>query len=130
MRNHGSAMLMVMLIMSAIIVSATITLRTVVYAYDLSLKRLEYAQHYYAADALLHYGTDVCRENYAVCCAHATPTLTLTFDPWLSSDNDKQYAGTVEIVRNTDGLLCKAQLFNKGVMCMTLQSTVAQPKPT
>jgi len=85
MKKKGSALLLVILITSAIVICSTIVWQGTAFLSDLVLKRQEYEQKYRFTEGVLNYGIAFCKCNYdaiqkAVTKGEKTFTITLEAD--------------------------------------------------
>lgn len=119
---RGSTLVMVLCVMTAITMVATVALRNSAYGLDLSLQRLQYEQQFRAVDGLMQYAIAATQENYDSLSRVEQP-IVIPFDAWPPMHNQAPYKGTI-IIKAQEGILLRAELARSGGLVCALCCTV------
>jgi len=124
---QGSALLMVVLVTSAIVICTTIVWQGSAFLSDLVLKRQEYEQKYRCAEGVLNYGIAFCKCNYDVikkAAAKGEKSFTLTFDTFKISPH-QTYAGKMCVEMQDKSIQLKAVLLDNAKEVFSIGCSVS-----
>lgn len=119
---RGSALVMVLCVMTAITMLATVALRNSAYGLDLALKRLQYEQQFRAVDGLMQYAIAATQENYDALSTIAE-NIVISFDAWPPTKKKAPYSGKITF-KAEEGVLLRAELVGAGVLLCALSCNV------
>lgn len=119
-QTSGSALLMVLVLSSCIMLIATVALRSSTLFYEIALDRVAQFEQLHAAQALAYYGI-------AHCMARGENALkTLSFDRWPPPDGP--YAGSISIEPKKKGYRLVATLSKQSEQRCVIQSEIIKQK--
>jgi len=122
--RNGSALVIVMLLMTVIMVCIANTWHTTFYATDIARKRQCCEQRLRATEGLINYAVALCKDNWQELVTQKAQEGTLSTVQWPCGDG-QLYAGTVTIkLNNKSEALLKAQLIDHGTVICTLGCVV------
>ena len=102
--SYGSALIIVICILTTISMLGIIVLRNSLYGVDLSMKEYEYLQKFYATDGLMRTAIAYTQENYDLLMQEKRD-LIIHYEDFISYSNKKRYKGKILIKPNKNLLL-------------------------
>ena len=123
----GSALIVVMLITSVLLICMINIIRSSTYMHDIALKRQRYDQQYHLTEVLLDYGIIWCKQYGEIASFDSQNTVSLTFDSWLS-DMMSGYNAKLIIKKIKDGYTLNAHLIKDDNVLIILSCTLKIPK--
>ena len=123
----GSALIVVMLITSILLICMINIMRSSTYMHDIALKRQRYEQQYRLTEVLLDYGIIWCKQYGKVASFDSQDTVSLTFDSWLS-DMIPGYNAKLIVKKIKDNYTLDAHLIKDDNVLIILSCTLKVPK--
>ncbi len=123
----GSALIVVMLITSVLLICMINIIRSSTYMHDIALKRQRYEQQYRLTEVLLDYGVIWCKRYGEVASFDSQGTVSLVFDSWLS-DVMPGYNAKLIIKKIKDDYALDAHLIKNNNLLLILSCTLKAPK--
>ena len=123
----GSALIVVMLITSVLLICMINIIRSSTYMHDIALKRQRYEQQYRLIEVLLDYGVTWCKRYGEVASFDSQGTVSLVFDSWLS-DVMPGYNAKLIIKKIKDDYALDAHLIKNNNLLLILSCTLKAPK--
>lgn len=123
----GSALIVVMLITSVLLICMINIIRSSTYMHDIALKRQRYEQQYRLTEVLLDYGVIWCKRYGEVASFDSQGTVSLVFDSWLS-DVMPGYNAKLIIKKIKDDYALDAHLIKNNNVLLILSCTLKAPK--
>ncbi len=119
----GSALIVVMLITSILLICMINIIRSSTYMHDIALKRQRYEQQYRLTEVLLDYGVTWCKQYGEVVSFDFQDTVSLTFDSWLS-DMMPGYNAKLIVKKSKDNYALDAHLIKDDNVLIILSCTL------
>lgn len=129
---HGSALLIVFVILTTIVLWVTNLWRTTLYMNDLAYAKQRYEQQFRAAESLLEYGIGSAKVLHNRWKNGASGHAVCNFAQWppkgkkLQSLQFDSYSGNITVAKKNKKMKIHAQLLKKDVVVIGLHSTLKE----
>lgn len=126
---RGSAILLVLGVMTIVLLGALALERTVLFQADMALTRVRVQQQFRLADGILAYGVMLAQDNFDALQERQDQAVTIDAGFWPLGTNVQSYRGVLIFAPQKTNMLVTAQLYDSRSCVKTMYCTVAADGP-
>jgi hypothetical protein len=118
-RQTGSAVVIVILVLSAVAVWCLVMLKSIDLHTEMALKRQEYEQGSQLAEGVMRYGIWLCKTRFTTLIGRDTGKVEYDFDvgSW-KLEGEKIYTGTLHCSAQNESVNLRVQVYNVRKICI------------